>query len=316
MSSRFFRKFRSLITGLLCLFVWFPTLVGAAPMVESRQDKPTADEKNGQQPDSTKDQKNNEGEKTKDTPQKPPKAEKDQKFKAGKPSTWTAEQLAEVVLFAYGSRPVQNYVTTNMTEDGVIRLSTGEDTPPMEGRFTRRVLRKESSDKDCVRVDVVFPKQTFTFGFNGVASWAAQDGNAFTPKPEAEASFLASLTHDYWALLRYKEDGTTLTRAGSERITGIETSILELTHKDQTKTRYFISDKSYRILHLEYEIPLAPGAPPTKFRESFYDFRNVQGVLVPGRTVLYENGKFVQEIELKETKCRLAKLDEEIFLRF
>ncbi|MBX7220938.1 MAG: hypothetical protein K1Y36_13390 [Blastocatellia bacterium] len=275
----------------------------------------------GQKPDSAKEEAKKEEAKKEEAKKeeakkedKPPKPDKT--FKPGNPKSWTAEQLAEVVILAYGSRPVLQYVLTNNTEEGIIKLATGDDRPPLEGKFLRRFLRKDMSDKDFVRVDVEFPKQTYTFGFNGAVAWAAKDGTPFRPAPEAEASFMASLVHDFQALLRYKEDGTSIERAGTERITGLDTSILELTHKDQTKTRYYISDKTFHILHLEYEVVLTPGAAPTKFRESFYDYHPVQNILVPRRTVLYENGKFVQEIELKETKCRLAKVDEDIFYRY
>ncbi len=246
---------------------------------------------------------------------RPPKADKNQ-TKPGKPETWSAETLAEIVIYYSGSRPVLDYVGTNGVQEGVIRLAAGDGTPPIEGKFTRRFLRKESSDRDNIRIDVELPRKTYTFGFNGLSSWAAEDGVPFKPAPEAETSFLASLVHDYNALLRYKEDGTTIERAGTERIMGIDTLLIDLTHKDGTKTRYYISNKSFHILHLEYEVALLPNAKPTKFRESFYEFRFVQGVLTPAKTVLSENDKFVQEIELKEMRFRLAKLDEELFLKY
>src|SRR5262249_5638017 len=159
------------------------------------------------------------------------------------------------------------------------------------------------------------PTQKLTFGYNGFTVWAARDGVNFSPTSEAETSFLASLVHNYDALLRYKEQESTLTRSGSETIVGIDNVLLDLTHKDGSKTRYYISTKTYRILHLEYELKLHPEGPPTKFRESFFDFRPIQNTLVPGKSMLYENGRLIQEVRLTQIKYH-TKLDEDIFLKY
>lgn len=96
---------------------------------------------------------------------------------------------------------------------------------------------------------------------------------------------------------------------------GIDTIGLELTHRDGSKTKYFISSQTYHILHLEYEVQVSPEDKPLRFRESFYDFRPVQNILVPMRKELYENGKFKQRIEFRDVRFRLAKLDEDLFFR-
>ncbi|MEW6736634.1 MAG: hypothetical protein AB1489_35420, partial [Acidobacteriota bacterium] len=224
----------------------------------------------------------------------------------------TAEQLAELVILAYGGRAELQQVRTNGVEDGLIRLPT--DNKDIEGRIFRKFLRRDNGS-DLLRVDVELPTQKLTFGYNGYTMWAARDGVNFTPTKEAEQGFLASLTHKYEALLRYKEQESTVTRCGSDCIVGIDTEMLDLIRKDGSKTRFYISTKTFRILHLEYELQVTADGPPTKYRESFYDFRPVQNTLVPTKQVLYENGRLVQEIRLTQIKYH-DKLDEEIFLRF
>ncbi|MCS7080707.1 MAG: hypothetical protein NZ585_11775 [Chloracidobacterium sp.] len=252
---------------------------------------------------------------------KTPKAEKPKVVKLGKPETWDGETVAEIVIYAYGSRPVIDYVFTNARLEGVIKIAAGDDRPPIEGKILEYILRRETSDRNCVRIEVELPgpqegePQQLVFGFNGYTSWAVQNRQSITLTPQAQATFLASLKHDYMALLRYKEDGATVTRVPGERIMGIDTIGLELTHRDGAKTKYFISSRTYHILHLEYEVQPTPEDKPLKFRESFYDFRAVQNLLVPMRKELYENGKFKQRIEFRDVRFRLAKLDEDIFLR-
>lgn len=294
----------------------------AAAAGQAAQDAPKSPEgKGGAQRDEKPSDKKRAKEAEDAAKDKTPKTEKPKAVKLGKPETWDGETVAEIVIYAYGSRPVIDYVFTNARLEGVIKIAAGDDRPPIEGKILEYILRRETSDRNCVRIEVELPDpqgdepQQLVFGFNGYTNWAAQNRQSITLTPQAQATFLASLKHDYMALLRYKEDGTTVTRVPGERIMGIDTIGLELTHRDGAKTKYFISSQTYRILHLEYEVQPTPDDKPLKFRESFYDFRPVQNLLVPMRKELYENGKFKQRIEFRDVRFRLAKLDEDIFLR-
>ncbi len=326
----FFRQtgtiFRFAVIGLACAGL-FSTGLATVSAARGQDGQPGAPKPETKPQDAKKAEPKDD---KKSKPQDPkaidqvPKAEKPKKL--GKPETWNGELLAEVVLLAYGSRPVIEYVCTNAREEGFIRIANGEDRPPIEGKFKQQFLRRETSDRDNVRIEVELPDpqggepQELAFGFNGFTGWATQNRRPIALTPQADASFRASLINDYMSLLRFREDGSKVEKVGAEKITGIDTYILELTRPDGSKTRYFVSSKTYRILHLEYELKESGDEPGKekiiKFRESFYDFRAVQNVLVPMRKVLYEDGKFKQEIELREVRYRLAKLDEDVFLRY
>ncbi|KAF0244560.1 MAG: hypothetical protein FD167_3624 [bacterium] len=224
----------------------------------------------------------------------------------------TAEELTEIVIIAYGGRQELQQVRTSGVEEGTIKLA-GDDKE-IEGRISKKFSRKAPDSQDLTRIDVKLPTQEITFGFNGFTVWAARDGIGFTPEPAAEKSFSASLIHNYESLLRYKELGGILERVGIESIVGIETLLVDLTHKNGGKTRYFISSKSYKILHLEYEVVLSDDKP-TKFRESFYDFRPIQNTLVPAKSVLYENGRPIQEILFTQIRYH-APINEETFIKY
>ncbi len=286
----------SALVAMIFAVLFIPTATAADKLAQDKQDK-----KQEQPPDL----------------KKLAKADKSDKGKSDREKNLeklTAEQLAEVVIIAYGGRTELQQVRTSGNEDGNIKL-TAEDKD-IVGRITRKFLRKDNAaPQDLTRIDVELPTQKLTFGFNGFTVWAARDGVNFTPSGEAETSFLASLEHNYDALLRYKEQGSTLERAGMNSIVGIDTEVLDLTHKDGSKTRYFISAKTYRILHLEYELKLHPDEPATKFRESFFDFRPIQNTLVPTKSILFENGKQIQEIQITQAKYH-ANLEEEQFLKY
>lgn len=225
----------------------------------------------------------------------------------------TGEQIAELVVFSYGGRTEWKQVRNNGILEGSIRLSL--DSQELNGRLVRKFIRKEGLGEDQTRIDVELPTQRLTFGYNGYTVWAARDGVGFTPTPDAETSFLASLKHNHDALINYREQECKVEYSGFETVVGIPTIVLDLTHRDGSKTRYYVSVKTYRILHLEYEVALRPDAPATKFKESFFDFRPVQNTLTPTKIVLFENGRFVQEIKYTQIKYH-TKIDENEFLTF
>ena len=90
--------------------------------------------------------------------------------------------------------------------------------------------------------------------------------------------------------------------------------MLELTTPDGAKTTYWVSAKTYRILHVEYDLNLGANLPPVKYRISYFytPLRVVQNTLVPGRRVMYQGGKFVQEITINQFNYG-TKFDPEIF---
>src|SRR5262249_14545623 len=221
-----------------------------------------------------------------------------------------AETIVETTIFAYGGRKQLDTVRASIEEDGNIRIAT--DQGDLSGSYILRSVRKEKSWLDAVRVDIELkPAESrsgsslpdaikYIIAFNGASVWSAQNGQYVNPRPEAEMSFRAQMTHEYMSLLRYKEDGSKLELIGPETVVGVDTNVIEMTNTNGEKTRYWVSHKTYRIIYAEYELKLGESKPPTKYRLAYYytPFRVVQGTLVPVRRVMTQDGKFVQEITL------------------
>ncbi|HEX5733104.1 MAG TPA: hypothetical protein VF131_09740 [Blastocatellia bacterium] len=234
------------------------------------------------------------------------------------------ETIVEVIIIAYGGRPNLEAARKSVHEIGTIRLAT--DQGDLSGTFNLRSMRREKSWQDLLRVDLDLsppenaqqqgapPVVKYTVAFNGASVWSAQNNQYVTPRPDAEAAFRAQLTHDYTTLLRYKEDGSKIELVGPDTVVGIETNVIDLTLPSGEKTRYWVSKEFYRVLHLEYEMKLTEGQEPTKYRTSYFyiPFRVVQNTLVPMRRVMYQNGKFVQEIKLNNVTYS-AKIEPEVF---
>lgn len=206
----------------------------------------------------------------------------------------TAEQVAELAIFAFGARPVLEQVRRNGVERGRMTRLT-PDGRNEESTYERRFIRGENTDKDKVRFDQKSPTAEFALVYGDGRTWGVVNGAPFTPRQEATTDFITQESHDIDALLRYKEDGSTITLVGKDKHMSVDLYILDLVNKENRRTRYYISAKLFRILWLEYEATPSGSTKPVKYMKRFYDYRAAQGTLFPFRTVLFEDGKQTQE---------------------
>lgn len=193
----------------------------------------------------------------------------------------------------YGTRPGLEQIRKFGVERGRITRFTAEGNTE-EATYERRFIRGENLEKDKIRLDQKLPTMEYSLIFGEGKLWGLINGAAFTPRQDASANFISQHRHSIDSLLRYKECGSTLTLVGKEQQKGLDLFVVELTDKDQRKTRYYISARTLRILWLEYEEG-NPGGTPVKFTRKFLDYRLVQQTLAPYRTVLLEDGRQSQE---------------------
>ena len=232
------------------------------------------------------------GKETKETKDTPVVA-KDNKSSSTK---FTAEQVAESVILIYGTRPGLDHIRRNGIERGKITRYNPQGNAE-EADYERRFIRGENLDKDKIRLDQKMPTVEYSLIYGEGKLFGLINGAAFTPRPDAIASFISQHHHSIESLLRYKECGATVTLVGKEQQKGLDLFVLDLTDKEQRKTRYYISARSLRVLWLEYEEGV-PGGTPVKYTKKFLDYRPVQQTLVPYRTLLLENGRESQEVRV------------------
>jgi hypothetical protein len=246
------------------------------------------------------------------------------KEKEAAPQYTPAEVVAEYVIIAYGTRQALKTARANIQEEGTVRLAT--DQGDITGTYLLRQSMREKSTQDLLRVDLdlTTPEASqrqgaansvkYVIAYNGASVWSAQNGTYVNPRPEAEAAFKAQLSHEFPALLRYKEDGSKLELKKPETVVGVDCNVLEMTSPDGSKTTYWISTKTYRIVHTEYLIALGEGQPPVKYRISYFytPLKVIQNTLVPSRKTMFQDGKFVQEITINQLNYSV-KFDPEIF---
>lgn len=206
---------------------------------------------------------------------------------------YTAEQVAESVILVYGTRPGLEQIRRNGIERGKI-TRFGAEGNAEEANYERRFVRGENLAKDKIRLDQRLPTMEYSLIFDDGKLWGLINGASFTPRQDARADFISQHHHSLDSLLRYKECGSTINLVGKEQQKGLDLYVLDLTDKDQRKTRYYISARTLRVLWLEYEEG-PPGGTAVKYTRKFLDYRVVQQTLVPYRIVLSSEGKERQE---------------------
>jgi hypothetical protein len=271
-----FRSLLALIT--LSTLAVFVSLSGANPAGAASQDTPTQEAKPSPTP------------KPQETPKPVAPEARPQK------GEYTAEQIAESVILVYGTRPGLEQIRRNGVERGKITRFTAEGNAE-EANYERRFVRGSNLEKDRIRLDQKLPTMEYSLIFDDGKLWGIINGASFTPRQDARTDFISQHLHSLDSLLRYKECGSTINLIGKDQQKGLDLYVLDLTDKEQRKTRYYISARTLRVLWLEYDEG-PPGGVPVKYTRKFLDYRVVQQTLVPYRIVLSVEGRERQEIRV------------------
>lgn len=225
---------------------------------------------------------------------------------------FTAEEVVESAIFFNGGRPLLNQIRRNGVERGRICRPNCDIGKIEEAAYERRFVRGDSMEKDKIRLDQKMPTLEYSLIYGGGQLWGLINGAAFTPRQDATDVFLAQHRHSLDTLLRYKENGSTVSLVGKDNGKGINFYIIDVVDKDKQSTRYYISTRSLRVLWLEYEERAPGGSAKLKYSRKFLDYRVVQGTIVPYHVLLLEDGKQIQETRVL-TVTYGVKLDDALF---
>jgi hypothetical protein len=206
----------------------------------------------------------------------------------------TAEQIAETAIFLYGlggGRATLNQIRKTAIERGKISVADAQGRME-QANYQRFTTRGESLKKEKIRLDQEFPSSRFSLVYDGDKVFGIVNDSVFTPREDASRAFQNQIAYSVETLLRYKENESKLDLVGKEKIAGVDLHVLDITDKQNRKTRVFLSAKSFRVMMLEYE------DEGIKYRRKFYDYNVAQGTLFPYRSVLYAGNKIVEETDI------------------
>lgn len=225
------------------------------------------------------------------------------------PKTVTAEQVVETsLIFAYGyggGRALLNQIRKTASERGKA-VYTMPDGKKEEATYQKFVIRGESINKEKVRLDQEFPNARYSLVFNDDKIYGVFNNTVFAPREDAAKGFENQIVRGLEAFLRYKENGSTIEMGARDKVMGVDYYMIDVTDKQQRKTRFYVSTRSWRVMMLTYE------EGGVKYRRKFYDYNYAQGTLVPFRTVLWADEKIIEETDIG-TITFGQKVDEEMF---
>ena len=242
------------------------------------------------------------------------KDKKDKKSDTKQPSgqlgkNSTADQVAESVVFIYGGLGGRDYlkqIRKTTIERGKIEIINAQGKPE-QATYERSILRGDNLEKERVRFEQSFPSAKYSLVYNNDKIFGIFNDSVFTPREDATKSFENQIWHGLEALLRYKENGSTIALGDEhEKLMGVDYYVLNVTDKEKRQTKFFVSSKTLRVMMLEYT------EDGVKMRRKFYDYNYAQGTLVPFRTVLWADDKQVEETTV-QTISFGQKVEEDIF---
>ena len=220
----------------------------------------------------------------------------------------TAEQVVESVIIIYGGlggRANINQIRKTTFERGKISVVNAEGKTE-RANYERWIMRADSLDKEKIRFDQEYPDAKYALIYNNDKVFGLFNDSVFTPREDASKGFANQIWHGLEALLRYKENGSKLELVKRDKLMGVDYFVIDVTDKQNRQTRFYISAKSFQVKMLEYT------DDNIKYKRKFYDYNYTQGTLVPYRTVLWADGKQVEETETLTISFG-QKVEEDIF---
>lgn len=208
------------------------------------------------------------------------------------------EDVVERTILAYGSRSGLYAVQRNGTLRALVKFISGDSA--REGKTVTKFIRKDKIKDDLRIVELELPGTRYILGFDGKETWNIHDGEIQKPSEDVAKGFYTAHAHSYEALLRYKETEGKLEYVANTKLGNLEMDVIDLVLPDGVRTRYEVSRKSGRILYLNYEEKVAGQAEPSKYRLYFKDFRVIQNTLIPYITMVYQDGKLIEERKVVE----------------
>ncbi len=206
----------------------------------------------------------------------------------------TAEAVVESAILIYGGlsgRTGLNQIRKTTSERGKMTIINADGTIDRPN-YQRWVIRGDSLEKEKIRFEQEFPSTKYSLVYDGSNTFGIYNNTKFEPRESAINTFRHQIWHGLEALLRYKENDSKLELAGRDKILGVDFYIVDVTDKQNRKTKFYVSVKTFRVMMLEYE------EVGVKYKRKFYDYNYSQGTLVPYRTVLWADDKQIEETSI------------------
>jgi hypothetical protein len=187
---------------------------------------------------------------------------------------------------------------------GAIQDWIGEGTVTLfglsgpKGTFPLTVLRKGNGQiQRIINQGTSIQKQ----GSDGTAAWDSVDGFRTVAQGRTQLFLEGQTTRSILALLNYQGLGLTLNDLGSNG----QSQAIEASDGGGRKTKYTVDLTAAVITEVEFSIP----APVMTDKSVFSDYRRVQGILTPFKTVRFVDGIKVEEMQFTSVRYNASVKD-------
>jgi len=162
-----------------------------------------------------------------------------------------------------------------------------------------------------VRVEQTLLGMTIIIGFDGETIWLEQMGNVMTAPPAIANPLKASIAREN-LLLKYKERECKVQYLGESEVDKQSCHQIKFTDKEGNETILYFDVKTFFPIKSEYSATGQEGAI-VKNELIFSDFKPVENLMFPFKTISYSNGNKTAETVITEIKIN-QDLEDSLFL--
>lgn len=152
---------------------------------------------------------------------------------------------------------------------------------------------------DRMRTDTTTPMGEMSQILNGDQAWMVSPQGTMPVPAQMADELTANLWRNVAYLFAYgDQEGLVVQHLGTEDVEGVKTEVLLVTPEDSKSLKLYLDAGTMVPMKLTYQGMGMMG--PAKTEEIFSDFRDVSGVRLPFKSVIYQDGKRVQETHISE----------------
>lgn len=213
------------------------------------------------------------------------------------------EEIIEKAIKAQGGRDVLEKI-----KDTVITASCKFYTPQGEYLGERKIY--STSDPIKMRIEQTLLGMETVIGYNGEKAWIQQAGRTMAAPEAISESIKASVGRED-ILLKYKEKGFKVEYQGESKVGESTCHKIKFTGSKGNETFYYFDVETFFPVKVGFDAPNETGKI-VRNESINSDFRKVENMMMPFKSVFLADGEKVMETLVKEIKINQG-LDDSLF---
>lgn len=204
-----------------------------------------------------------------------------------------ADEIIERSIMAQGGQEALEKI-----KDTVATLYLKIHTPQGELLAERKVYSKTEPFK--IRIEQNILGNQLIIGFDGEKTWMQQMGKTILAPEVIHNSMKASAGREN-ILLKYKQKGGKAEYLGEKQVEDKRCYQVKIVGPEISETSYYFEAETFLPIKMEFEAPDEFGKIARTETVSS-DFRQVENIVVPWKTIILVNGRKTMEITIQEIK--------------